>query len=149
MTASQFRHDRLWPVLTAMIALLAGALAVQVGLEDRESPAHVIAIEQAVELGRSGHDDADDVGDDGEAAVDDRTAPVDEVHARARTLAHRGDVLVAIPLFVQTTAAHPDDGRLVAELGYWQLAADDPAPRAPPWRGPGPCCPTTPWSRST
>jgi tetratricopeptide (TPR) repeat protein len=121
------RHDRLWPVLTAMVAFLAAAVAVEVGMQGREAPPHVVAIEQVQDVAGGSRDDGDDAGDDGDTAIDDDAAPVDEVHARARTLAHRGDAIAALPLFAQSAAAHPDDGHLAAELGYWQLALDHTA----------------------
>ncbi len=117
--------DRLAPVLIAMIAMLAGAFALELALRDRTSPPIVVAIDHGVNTTVAASMDGDDGGDDDSGAVDDDEVPVDEDHARARTLARRGDLADAIALYGSVIASHPDDGRLLGELGYWQLAADD------------------------
>ena len=118
------RLDRLAPVLAAMIALLAGAVATELGLRDRQAPAREITISHDVDTEVHGGDEGDDT--EGGGAIDDDGAPLDDVHARARLLAHRGDVAGALPLFAQVAAAHPADGHVLAELGYWQLVLDQP-----------------------
>lgn len=111
--------DRLWPVLLALVLLLTGALILEIVASDREADPVVILIDEAsaVMVG-------DDEGEGGDTGAPDSEAAVDQDHTRARLAARRGELAEALALFQAVATAHPDTGRVHAELGYWLLAAD-------------------------
>jgi len=111
--------DRLWPVLLVTAFLLGCATYVEVAV----SPRHVEELVFTIE-GSPG-----DLSDDGDGGAAPEGGTLDDTHLAARVAARRGDLEDGIALFRKVVETHPDEGRLLAELGYW-LLADDQDPEA-------------------
>ncbi len=113
--------DRLWPVLTGLGLLLAGAIVLEIVATNRVAAGRVVVIGAAsAQVTASSDDDGDAEGT--EIATDG--PPVDAAHAQARLLARRGMTDPAIAAYDQVAAAHPEVAAVHAELGYWLLAAN-------------------------
>lgn len=110
--------DRLWPVLTVLVALLSGAIAVEVMARGREPDATLIEIHSSADATAA----EDDGAPEGEAPPDD-SRPVNPAHERARTAAHRGEVERAISAYREALAAAPTASMVRVELGYWLILA--------------------------
>jgi tetratricopeptide (TPR) repeat protein len=104
-------HDRLWPVLLTAALVFLAALVVEVAVGRR----YVDVVDVAIE-GQAPTDEDEGSGDLSSEG------PVDAAHAAARTLAQRGMVREAITALGDVADAHPDDGGIRAELGFWLLA---------------------------
>ena len=116
--------DRLWPVLLALLTLLAGATALELVAKNRAGDGRVVHISGAASATVA----EDDEGNDGEAgAALESSPPVDEDHARARLAARRGQIDEAMTLYARAAAAHPEAARIHAEMGYFWLGAGTPA----------------------
>jgi tetratricopeptide (TPR) repeat protein len=115
--------DRLWPVLSALVALLAGAMGLQIWAERQGGRAVVIVIgkEAAAEVG-----DEEEGGPPEGQAEEAGRVPVSDEHRRARLLAVRGELERALEIYPRVVQAHADAPGLRAEYGYWLLAAGQP-----------------------
>jgi tetratricopeptide (TPR) repeat protein len=120
--------DKLWPLLTGLGVLLAGALALQAYAVRRGNETIRIVIQD--ESGAGGGDE--DGGEAAPAAEGDEGPARSEAHAKARLLARRAEFDQALPLFEQEATARPDDAGLAAEYGAWLAAAGQPE-RALAW----------------
>lgn len=113
--------DRLWPMLTGLVALLAGVLLLEAYALRRANDPLRIAI----------HDErlasADDEGADA-AALDggNEGPPLSERHAQARVLARRADFQHALPLYAAEVKERPDAAALLTEYGYWLATSGQP-----------------------
>jgi tetratricopeptide (TPR) repeat protein len=113
--------DRLWPVLTVLATLLAGAGALERVGRGRGGESITIAIAAGrVDGSNAGDDDAGE-GDDGEIPA--ASPAVSPSHAQARQQARRGDLAKALELLRGVVNAEPQVAALRSELGYWLLAA--------------------------
>jgi len=123
--------DRLWPLLVGLVALVAGALALEEYARRRGNQTVVIEIrkEDALASGDGDDDGAPEAGGTSEAA--ESFPPLDETHAHARLAARRADFDEALRLFAQVVSAHPDSAPLRGEVGAWLLAARRPQESLP------------------
>jgi tetratricopeptide (TPR) repeat protein len=111
--------DRLWPVLGVLVGLISGAVGLEIVASHAEPTPLVVQIgENAMELSD------DDEGD--ESDVMSEAPALNENHARARSLALRGEREEAVALFAQVVAELPEDAALRAEFGFWLLRTDAP-----------------------
>jgi tetratricopeptide (TPR) repeat protein len=118
----RFVTDRLWPVLLALVGLLAGASSLEAVAARRTARARVVVIRAT---------DAPGVADDEPSDADegpslDEAPPLDAEHGRARLLARRGERTDALEILRRLAAAHPELASIHAELGYWLLVARKP-----------------------
>lgn len=112
--------DRLWPVLTALGLLVAGALLLEQYTSRRGNETIRVAIVgDGAGLGGAGDED-DGAGD---ADGGPQGAPVSELHAQARREARRVQYDRAIELYEKALAASPEAPALPGELGALLLAA--------------------------
>lgn len=118
MNAHRVRIDGLWPVLLALCALIAGAVSLE-HVAERRPGGRVVSIEASADVV-----DEDVEGED--RGGFSQSVALDEQHAQARTLARRGQLDEAFALYREVERAHPAVASVYAELGYWQLAADEP-----------------------
>lgn len=101
------RHSRLWPVVSAFVLLLAGAIGIEVTAKDHRAQAHEIRITQSSDASESADEELWFVSE-----------PIDEAHASARRWARRGEYDQALRVLERLTAERPDDDNLVAEYGH-------------------------------
>ncbi len=106
--------NKLGPVLG--ITLLS--LAVLVFVELRVSRTHMDVV--TVKIHASAGPSFDEHGLGG-VPRGDSAGPL---HDEARALARRGELELAVGRYLRVVRAHPSQGALRAELGYWQLVAD-------------------------
>ncbi len=104
-------HHRLWPLLTAFVLLLAGALLLESFAERRGKEPLVIAVRGEV--------------DSGDTAQPSTSAEAPPEVLRAREMARRGEVEAARQLLSSVLASRPEDPAVHAELGFWALADGD------------------------
>jgi tetratricopeptide (TPR) repeat protein len=107
-----FAADRLWPLLVALVALIAGATVLELTAESYRARPLEIRVEDSSAPG--------DDEEDGIAA--EESAPVDEEHAHARELARRGQLDEALAI-MERVAAGSQQASIWADLGYWRLSA--------------------------
>jgi tetratricopeptide (TPR) repeat protein len=119
--------DRLWPVLTALVVLIAGALVLQEYARRRGNDTVRIVIQNE----QTTASDDDDSGAAGDGDGSDGRQAVSDLHAKARVAARRGLLAEALPLFEKAVAAHPDSPELLGEQGYWLTVADQPRKALP------------------
>jgi len=113
--------DKLWPVLAGLVAMLAGTIVIELVASSSAVNERVVLIEPQASIQIEG----DDEGDSGEAP--EASPSLDGDHTKARLLASRGMLDEALALYTKVAAAHPTSGRVLAEMGYWQLSAKKPA----------------------
>ncbi len=114
-------HDRLWPVLSVLVALLSTTVSVEIYASGRAAPAKVIEIHGASEtISLDANGEVEEGGD----LAPDPHAPIDARHAEARQLARRGAIDEALAIFAELAAAHPDEPSVHNDHGYWLLVAD-------------------------
>lgn len=113
--------DKLWPVLAGLAVMLLGALILEHLAASRAANGRVVRIEHQAGLQVADEDDTD-AGD-----APDSASALDADHARARLLASRGLLDEALAQYARVAAAHPTSGRVLAEMGHWQLVAKKPA----------------------
>ncbi len=104
----------LWPVLTGLVALLAGAITLETVGRSREATGAVIEIR-----------DQEDLTTGGEEA-DERPLlgkPINAEHAEARRLAQRGQTSLAIDKLTELANGAPQQAELLAEIGFLELVA--------------------------
>ncbi|MEK7706105.1 MAG: tetratricopeptide repeat protein, partial [Myxococcota bacterium] len=118
-----YAPSRLWPMLLALVVLIAGALFLQLYAETHDVRALLVTIRSSPALAQ-GQDEADDLDNDTDAGLMPNAAAVSAVHTHAREAARRGDLATAEPLYRQEIAVQPENASLHAELGYWLLASD-------------------------
>lgn len=111
--------DALWPVLLALVALVGGALVLEEYVRRHGNAAVVVAIHETAAPAL-----ADDAADESETPESD--APLDELHARARVAARRGELDEALRLFAQVAEQHAGAAGVRDEYGSWLLAARRP-----------------------
>ncbi len=109
------KSARLWPMVSALVLLLAGTGALEVVARNAEG--RVLNWEiSGNEVGVDGEgQDSDDEADEAWQAAE----AVNEAHADARLLARRGDYEQALARFTAAIASTPQSAALVAEYGYW------------------------------
>lgn len=117
------RPQRLWPVITALVGLLGGAIGLELAAARHVVTADVIEI-------RRNDDGGDEDGEDDSQAWYTQ-APVDDDHRRARLLARRSDYLPALELLARLSRDHADDAMLLAEYGHWLRRAGRDAEALP------------------
>lgn len=115
--------DRLWPMLVVLLALLAGALALEGFAARRGNDPLVIAI--------AGDEAAIGEDEDADGAADAGDAPVSALHERARRAARRGEHEDALRLYEAALAAAPASAAIEEELGAVLLALRDAAGALP------------------
>ena len=103
------KPKRLWPVATAMVMLLIGALVVEILAERRGAATEVIYISS------SNVDTKDDVDESNWKFRD----PINSTHARARKLALRKQYDESILEFQKIVKSDTKDKGLIAEYGHW------------------------------
>ena len=113
--------DRLWPMLIGLVALLAGALALQ-GYAERRGNDTIRVVVQDEAVGAAD----DEVGEATPVGRDADGPARSPAHAQARLLARRGEFERALPIFEAEARSRPDDAGLSAELGGWLLSAGEP-----------------------
>jgi len=118
--------DRLWPVLTVLVALISGALVLQ-GYAQRRGNDTIRIVIQDEQTAAADEDEDGEVAGDGS----DGRKPVSDLHAKARVAARRGLLAEAIPLFRKAATAHPDAPDVLGELGYWLTVAGEPRKALP------------------
>lgn len=114
---SQPVTDRLWPMLTGLVALVGGGVALQLYADRRGNDEIVVAIHAAApsEAAEDGAQDDDDAAR--------ANGPVDDLHQKAQVAARRGELTTALELYEKSVAAHPDSVPLRDEYGYWLFQA--------------------------
>ena len=112
--------QRLWPVSSVLVTLLAGAVALELAAENERDTPLIIRVE---------HDSALSVAEEASEVegMGTNAAPLDADHVRARLAGRRGEWAIALPLLRTLAAAHPDAAPVQAELGFWLLTAGDAA----------------------
>ncbi|HSM93891.1 MAG TPA: tetratricopeptide repeat protein [Anaeromyxobacteraceae bacterium] len=118
--------DRLWPMLTVMAVLIAGAQLLQEYAKRRGNETIRVVIQSESQVPE---DDEAGVaaGDEGDGAG----APLSALHAEARKAARRGHAAEAVPLYKQALSKYPDSPELLGELGYWLLVSKRPEEALP------------------
>lgn len=117
--------DRLWPVLSVLIVLLAGAIALEVVARGRPGTEIVIAVHRGP-AGSVGGDEDDPGAEGDEGAALEEAPALDARHAEARLHARRGELDEALALYERLRGDHPSNAALLAEHGYWLLVARKP-----------------------
>lgn len=114
--------SRMWPLLAAHVALLAGAQWLEAVARHRAEAPLVIRVGDGSTLSET-----DGPDEDGLSAASGE--PIDQRHADARSAGRRGELTRALESFAALVQQHPDQGALLAEYGYWLLAGgrDDDA----------------------
>ncbi len=108
------RTARLWPMLTAIVLLLAGTAALEVVAHNTEGRRLSWEIGgNEVAFDGDGQDTADESDESWEA-----TEAINPAHADARLLARRGDYEQALIRFKEALAGVPESAALLAEYGH-------------------------------
>ncbi len=97
--------------------MLAGAILLERVASQRTGDLRVVSIERQASV-----QIADDEDGDGGDTIETSPA-LDADHAQARLLASRGLLADALVRYAKVAEAHPESGRVQAEIGYWHLVA--------------------------
>ncbi|WP_242393005.1 tetratricopeptide repeat protein [Anaeromyxobacter oryzisoli] len=120
--SARLELDRLWPMLLGLVALVAGALALEIYAARRGNATVHVAI--AAEASAAGDEEEAGAGVDSERAGQE--PPVSPEHARARVAVRRHLTAEALPLLEEALKAHPDSAAVEADLGETFLAGAAP-----------------------
>lgn len=109
--------DSLWPVLLLTTIVLGSGGALEAYARSREAGAVEIAVAAEATTSSPEPDGSEDEQDDADAP--DSSTPISEEHARARTLAQRGEIQQALELLSKVVGDAPSALGPKLDLGYW------------------------------
>ena len=110
--------SRLWPVLSMLLLLVCGAVALEVYARTRDPQAIVVVVRPQVLTTLTADDESDDeVGE----LEQDSSEPVNPAHEKAREQGRRGDLPGAIAALRKEVEVLPSEPALRADLGYFLL----------------------------
>jgi tetratricopeptide (TPR) repeat protein len=117
--------SRLWPLLTVLVVVIAGAAALESSARMRRERAVVVRVASDTAVSELTSESEAGEGSDSQLGLALGDAATGE-HIRARELARRGEVDEAIELLEAALAKDSANAPLQGELGAWLLVARRP-----------------------